>query len=229
VDDFTRREGLTMFGWLRSLSADATGLGYKIVALMRKIRRPLTFAVCRFFIHLHINQSHVTMSRLFLFIGFYFAWINSAFSIALGLMLTAWILDCIDGDLSRMLKNDNTVGEFEDVFVDNLAFLVFPLALIQSGRLSGVLGALFVFSAFSVLWMAERKQTGSGESASLLFHPKGDLFLSLSRKAVWVLMYLLVLFRFDLIKPTYVVITAILSISVLVNYFEIVRSRLKLG
>lgn len=216
-----------MLGWLRSLSAAATGLGYKIVAIMRKTRRPLTLAACRLFIRLHINQSHVTVSRLFLFIGIYFAWVYAAFSVALGLMLTDWILDCIDGDLSRMLKNDNAVGEFEDVFVDNLAFLIFPLALIQSGLLNGVPGALFVFSAFSVLWMAERKQTGSGESAALAFHPKGDLLLSLSRKVVWVLMYLFVLFRFDIFTPTYVVLTAILSVSVMVNYFQIIRSRLK--
>jgi phosphatidylglycerophosphate synthase len=194
---------------------------------MRKVRRPVTFAACRLFIRLHVNQSHITVSRIFLFIGFYFAWVDSAFSAALGLMLAAWILDCIDGDLSRMLKNDNAVGEFEDVFVDNLAFVVFPLALIQSGRLNGALGALFVFSAFSVLWMAERKQAGSGESVSLTFHPKGDLFLSLSRKAVWVLMYLFVFFRFDIFIEAYIAITAILLTSVVINYFQIIRSRLK--
>ncbi|RJO62002.1 MAG: hypothetical protein C4542_05005 [Dehalococcoidia bacterium] len=216
-----------MADWLRGLSASVTGLGYKIVALMRKTRRPLTFAACRLFIRLHINQSHITVSRIFLFAGFYFAWVYSAFSVALGLMLAAWILDCIDGDLSRMLKNDNAIGEFEDVFVDNLAFLIFPLALIQTGLLNGVLGALFVFSAFSVLWMAERKQTGGGEPVSLAFHPKGDLFLSLSRKVAWVLMYLFVLFRFDIFTEAYIAITAILLISVMINYFQIIRSRLK--
>jgi len=142
-------------------------------------------------------------------------------------MLAAWILDCIDGDLSRMLKNDNAVGEFEDVFGDNLVFLIFPVALIQTGLLNGVLGALFVFSAFAVLWMAERKQTGGGEPVSLTFHPKGDLFLSLSRKAVWVLMYLFVFFRFDIFTEAYIAITVILLISVMINYFQIIRSRLK--
>jgi phosphatidylglycerophosphate synthase len=216
-----------MADWLRGLSTAVTRIGCKIVALMRKTRRPLTFAACRLFIRLHINQSHITVSRIFLLIGFYFSWVNSAFSTALGLMLAAWILDCIDGDLSRMLKNDNAVGEFEDVFGDNLVFLIFPVALIQTELLNGVLGALFVFSAFAVLWMAERKQTGGGEPVSLTFHPKGDLFLSLSRKAVWVLMYLFVFFRFDIFTEAYIAITVILLISVMINYFQIIRSRLK--
>ncbi len=218
-----------MSDWLRDFSSVITRQGYTIVALMRKIRRPMTFTACRLFIHLHLNQSHITLIRIFLLVGSYFFWIRSAFSAALGLMLTAWILDCIDGDLSRMLQNDNGVGEFEDVFADNLAFLIFPLALIRTRLLDGTLGALFVFSAFSVLWMAERKQSGSGPSSTLIFHPKGDLLLSLSRKAVWILMYLFILARYNFFVPIYTVITSLLAISVMINYFQIIRSRLKFG
>lgn len=155
----------------------------------------------------------------------YFSWVNEALWVALGLMLADWVLDCIDGDLSRMLHHDNAVGEFEDVFTDNFAFLVFPLALIQTSRLSGVPGTLFVFGAFSVLWMAERKQSPAGDS--LEFHPKGDLILSLARKAVWILMYLFILFRLDIFTASYAVMAAILAVSVAVNYFQIIRSRLK--
>ncbi len=216
-----------MGNWLSSVSKVVTRIGGSAVTLMRKIRKPITFAVCRFFIRLHINQSHLTVTRILLLVGLYFAWLNLNLGVALSLMLGAWVLDCMDGDLSRMLKHDDAVGEFEDVFGDNLVFMVFPLALIRTGLLGGVIGTLFVFCAISVLWMAERKQTASGGAVSLIFHPKGDLLLGLSRKAVWILMYLFVFFKFDLFKPTYAVITVILLMSVTVNYFQIIRSRLR--
>lgn len=55
-----------MADWLKSLSEAASSLGRDIVALMRRVRRPFTFAASRFFIRLHINQSHVTVVRSFL-------------------------------------------------------------------------------------------------------------------------------------------------------------------
>jgi phosphatidylglycerophosphate synthase len=216
-----------MANCIASISALFTGIGVSAVGLMRRIRKPVTFAVCRFFIRLHINQSHLTVTRIFLLVGFYFAWVESAFWIALGLMLVAWALDCMDGDLSRMLKHDDAVGEFEDVFGDNLVFVIFPMALIQTDLLTGALGALFVFCAFSVLWMAQRQQTAGGGPAALVFHPKGDLLLSLSRKAVWILMYQYVFFRFDMFNASYLVLTALLLIAVGVNYFQIIRARLE--
>jgi phosphatidylglycerophosphate synthase len=216
-----------MANTLSIVSQSVDNIGRNIVAVMRKIRRPVTFAACRLLIHLHINQSHITLVRTFLLIGFYFAWVNSVISVAMGLMLSAWILDCTDGDLSRMLHNDNALGEFEDVMGDNFACLIFPLALIQAGQLCGVIGGLFIFSAFSVMWIANKKQTQDGQSISLTFSPKGNIFLSLSRKVVWVLMYLFVFFKIDIFNPTYTAITLILSISLVVCYYQIIRSRLK--
>ena len=64
-----------------------TGIGASAVALMRRIRKPVTFAVCRFFIRLRVNQSHVTVTRIFLMIAFYFAWVNPNIPLALVLML----------------------------------------------------------------------------------------------------------------------------------------------
>ncbi len=216
-----------MENWVSSVSKVVSRMGVSAVTLMRKTRKPVTFALCRFFIRLHINQSHITVTRILLLIGLYFAWLNLNLVAALGLMLAAWALDCMDGDLSRMLKHDDAVGEFEDVFGDNLVFVIFPLALIQTELLSGVMGALFVFCAISVLWMAEHKQTASGGAVSLIFHPKGDILLSLSRKAVWILMYLFVFFRLNIFEITYSVLTATLLISVTVNYLQIIRSRLR--
>jgi phosphatidylglycerophosphate synthase len=194
---------------------------------MRRVRRPLTFAACRFLIRLHLNQTHITLGRTFLLIGLYFAWVNSFYSVSLGLMLSAWILDCTDGDLSRMLHNDNAIGDFEDVMADNFACLIFPLALIQTGQINAVFGALFIFSAFSVMWTSHRKQNQKEGIITLTFTPKGDIFLSLSRKVIWVLMYLFVLFKLDIFNTSYAIITLILSISFVVHYSQIVSSRLK--
>ena len=192
--------------------------------LLRRIRHPLTFTICRFLIRLHINQTHLTLTRIFLVIGLYFVWDKSS-AAALALLLGDVVLDCLDGDLSRMLGNDNAVGEFEDLFADNLIFLIFPLALIHTGLLSGALGVIFVFCSFSVLCLAERKQTCSGDT--LIFHPKGDLFLSLSRKAVWILMYLFIFFKINIFNEAYIAITAVLLTSLSINYFQIISSRLK--
>jgi phosphatidylglycerophosphate synthase len=200
-------------------------MGRSIVALMRRLRRPATFAVSRFFIRLGVNQTHLTVVRIFLLAGVYFAWVYLDLGVALAIMLMAWALDCLDGDLSRMLGNDNAVGEFEDVFADNLVFVVFPLALISTHLLGGALAALSVFAAYSVLWLAERRQSADGKT--LVFHPKGDLLLTLTRKAVWLLMYLYIFFRLDIFTASYAVITALHLVSAGVNYFQVIRSRLK--
>ncbi len=197
-----------------------------LAKLYRKIRWPITSAICRVLMLMHINQSHLTLSRIFVLIALYFTWVNSFFTTALILMLTVFILDCLDGDLSRMLGHETPVGEFEDVMADNLACLILPLALIQTGRLNSVLGALFIFSALSVLWLAKRKILRNGNDIQLLFWPKGDIFQSLSRKVIWFVMYLFVFFRIDIFNPSYAVISIVLCISTAVNYYQIVKSRL---
>jgi phosphatidylglycerophosphate synthase len=211
---------------LQKLAKSIDKIGAKTVDLMRKTRRPVTFAASRLFIRLHINQSHITLGRILLLTGLYFAWINFALYIALGLMLSAWILDCVDGDLSRMLHHDNALGEFEDVFADNFACLIFPLILIETGRVYGVLGALFIFASYAVMWMARTKQTQDRGLPGLVFVPKGDIFLSLSRKVIWVLMYLFILFRLDIFNPAYAILTTVLSLSSISSYYNIIRSRL---
>jgi phosphatidylglycerophosphate synthase len=208
-----------------SLSRGITSLGRSIVSLIRRVRRPVTLAICRFLIRLGINQTHITLTRMFLLIGVYFAWVYTDLGVALAVMLIAWSMDCIDGDLSRLLGNDNAVGEFEDVFGDNLVFLIFPLALASTGLLSGELATIAVFAAYAVLWLAVRQQ--SPDSVTLVFHPKGDLVVTFTRKAVWVLMYLYIFFRIDFFTASYAAITAAHLLSVVVNYFQIIRPRLR--
>jgi phosphatidylglycerophosphate synthase len=212
---------------LSSLTEVLTRFGRSVMTVIRRLRKPLTDAACSLFIRLRINQTHITAARMLIMIGFYFAWVDGRIGLALGVMLSAWLLDCVDGDLSRRLGNDNAIGEFEDYFADNLVFLIYPLALSQSGYLAPALAGLMIFSASSVLWMAVRKQSASGDS--LVFHPQGDLLLRLSRGTMWVLMYLFIFFRWNAFDAAYAVLGAALGTSVLVNYFQIIRSRLRLA
>jgi phosphatidylglycerophosphate synthase len=204
---------------------ELTKIGQSCVSLIRRARRPLTHAICRLLKRLRVNQTHLTVFRMLLMAGFYFAWVAPQIWLAFALMFTSVLLDCVDGDLSRMLGNANAVGEFEDYFADNMVFLFFPLALMQTDLLQPLYAGIVIFSASCVLWMAERKQSAVGDS--LHFHPKGDLLLSLSRKAVWILMYLYIFFRLDWFNPAYGVLAAALGADTAVNYFQIVRRRLK--
>jgi phosphatidylglycerophosphate synthase len=212
--------------WFNSLIRSGENLWFNFARLYRKIRWPITSSICRVLMVMHINQSHLTLSRIFVLIALYFAWVSTFFTAALILMLTVFILDCLDGDLSRMLGHETPVGEFEDVMVDNLACLILPLALIQTGQLKGVLGALFIYAALSVLWLAKRKKPRDGNEAELIFWPRGDIFQSLSRKIIWLVMYLFVFFRIEIFNPSYAVISIVLCISTAVNYYQIVKSRL---
>jgi phosphatidylglycerophosphate synthase len=202
--------------------------GSSAVKLMRRVRRPLTGFVCRLLVAARINQSHLTLFRMLLLVAFYFVFIMSYWGAALALMLIAWFLDCVDGDLSRLLGNDNSVGEFEDAFGDNLACLVFPLALINKGLVSSSVGALFIFTAATDLWISRRASAPGSNNDIAGFRPKGDIWLSLARKAVWVAQYAFMCFHLDLFNPVYAVLSAMLCLSVAANYLLIVKDRLKL-
>lgn len=205
----------TVVGWANTLRDRCTGL-------IRKLRPPLTAPLCRFLIRLHINQTHLTLIRFAALIGFYFAFTHTAFVLSLVLVLLAWVLDCLDGDVSRMLGRADAAGAFEDLMGDNFACLVFPLALMQTGRLNPVWGGLFIFAAFTEVWLANRISNGS----DLVFQPQADIFLSLSRKAVWIVMYLFLFFRISFFNPVFAAAAVVLCVAIAAHYFQIIRSRL---
>jgi len=194
--------------------------------LVRQTRSPISYPICRLLIKLHINQSHVTLSRIIMLIGFYLAWAYNHHWLAFSLMLTAWLLDCVDGDLSRSLGNENEVGRFEDAWADNFACLIFPLALIQSGQLSGVLGALFIFAAFADYWLSGRPGKFVNQNTNLAFKPRGDIWLRLTRKIIAILLYLFIFFKVDIFNYAYGVMTLGLCLAAAFNYWQIIRSRL---
>jgi phosphatidylglycerophosphate synthase len=216
---------------MNTILSSAAGIinrfGAAAVKLMRRVRRPLTGLACRLLVSARINQSHLTLFRMSLLCAFYFIFVRGFFGVALAVMLTAWVLDCVDGDLARLLGNDNATGEFEDAFGDNLACLIFPLALISTGFIKGTVGALFIFAAASDLWISHRLARPENKHELCGFRPKGDLWLSLARKTVWVVQYAFMFFRLDFFNPVYIVLSVILSLSVTTNYVVIVRERLR--
>ncbi len=212
--------------WFTAISKWGEKLRSSNTALIRKVRPPLTAPICRFLIRLQVNQSHLTFSRFFLLIGFYFAFVNTFYGLALGLAVTAWIIDCLDGDLSRMLGHATVLGEFEDVMGDNFACLIFPLALIQTGFIDGAWGGLFIFAAFTVFWISNRNQPKDADGPELVFRPKGDIFLSITRIVIWILMWLFLFFRVNIFNQVYAASAVILCFSTALNYYQIVRSRL---
>jgi len=125
--------------------------------------------------------------------------VNSLFAAAFILMLAAWALDCVDGDLSRMLGHDSSTGVFEDIMGDNLACLVFPLALIQTGLLNGVIGGLFIFGSFTNIWMINRDKDGGG----LIFRPRSSMVISLPAIFIWALMFGYLFFRFNIFNGSF--------------------------
>jgi len=131
-------------------------------------------------------------------------------------MLSAWALDCVDGDLSRMLGHDSSTGVFEDIMGDNLACLVFPLALIQTGLLNGVIGGLFIFGSFTNIWMINRDKDGGG----LIFRPRSSMVISLPAIFIWALMFGYLFFRFNIFNGSFLAVAILLSLSVAGNYFS---------
>jgi phosphatidylglycerophosphate synthase len=217
---------LQKMNWFRAVTRSLEELRRILVAFIRKVRWPVTSAICRVLIRLHINQTHLTLSRIFFLIVFYFAWVYSFFTAALILMLAAWALDCLDGDLSRMLGQDSSIGEFEDIMGDNLACLVFPLALMQTGLLNGVIGGLFIFASFSNLWLINRNQPNDSGGVRLAFEPRSSMFISIPAISIWALMFVYIFFKFNVFATGFLVVAVLLCLSVAVNYYQIIKSRL---
>jgi phosphatidylglycerophosphate synthase len=217
---------LQKMNWFRAVTRSLEELRRILVAFIRKVRWPVTSAICRVLIRLHINQTHLTLSRIFFLIVFYFAWVYSFFTAALILMLAAWALDCLDGDLSRMLGQDSSIGEFEDIMGDNLACLVFPLALMQTGLLNGVIGGLFIFASFSNLWLINRNQPNDSGGVRLAFEPRSSMFISIPAISIWALMFVYIFFKFNVFDTGFLVVAILLCLSVAVNYYQIIKSRL---
>jgi phosphatidylglycerophosphate synthase len=191
----------------------------------QNFRRPVTTPLCKLLIRLHINQSHITITRFVLLIIFFPLWIGQHYYIAVLLLAINFFLDMIDGDLARILKTNSDLGKFEDVMADNFMVVVFPLALIWQGLVSGFLGAYFIF-VVSLSWWLSVIRRNYGVKSDWLFKPEASSLLHIVR--FWVLTVLVVLyalFRVDVVSEVMLALSIILTLIAVYDYYHIMKSR----
>jgi len=189
-------------------------------------RKPITAPISKFFIFLHINQSHVTAFRLVLLIAFLPLWINEHYNVAIMLLAINIILDIVDGDLARILKTDSDIRKFQDVMVDNIMVVILPLALIWQGLVSGFLGAYYIFIVMLSWWFSVIKRNHSSKSV-WLFRAQASFFLFITRFCiVTILVFLYVLFNIEVFSEAIITLSIILTLNTAYNYSQIIRLRL---
>jgi phosphatidylglycerophosphate synthase len=153
-------------------------------------------------------------------------WINQYYFIALLFLFINFLLDVIDGELARMLKTDSDLGKFEDLMVDNFMVVVLPLALIWQGLVPGFLGAYYIFVATLSWWLSVIRRN-RGVKSDWIFRPEASGLLHFSR--FWVLtilMFLYVFSRVDVFTNTILVLSIVLTVSCIYDYYQIIKERL---
>ena len=190
-----------------------------------RLRQPVTRPVSRFFIKLHINQSVVTFLRFLMVIAFLPLWIYEHYYLAVLLLALNVFLDILDGDLARVLQQDSEIRKFEDVSVDNLVVVLLALALIGGGFVSGLVGAYYIFIATLSWWFSVVRRNQERRSA-WLFHAQASSLLFLLRFCVvTILMFVYAFFQVDIFSFTLIVLSVILTLSALYDYWKITRAR----
>ncbi len=97
----------------------AEGIVSSIDKKLHDIRKPITMLVAKVFIKLRMNDRHVTAVRFALVLVFFLFWIQSHYGIAAAFLALNILLDMVDGDFARSVKNDSDARSFVDVTVDN--------------------------------------------------------------------------------------------------------------
>ena len=188
-------------------------------------RKPITTPISRFFILLHMNQSHVTAIRFIMMIAFLPLWIYEHYQLAALLLAITILLDIVDGDLARILKTDSDLRKFEDVMADNIVVVIIPLALICQGLISGFLGAYYIFIVTLSWWLSAIKRNITTKSTGL-FRAQASSFLFIIRFVVMpTLIFLYALFGVEVFSPTVITLSIILTLNTAKNYYHIIRSR----
>jgi phosphatidylglycerophosphate synthase len=222
IDPFRKNWGLgVMTDFLKTVEGFANNIDYKF----HEIRKPITTPICKFFIMLHMKESHITATRFIILIAFLSLWIHEHYYIAISLLAINIMLDVVDGDLARILNTDSDVRKFEDVMVDNIAVVVFPLALIWQGLISGFLGAYYIFMMTLSWWLSVIRRNSILRS-KWLFRAQASPFLFIARFCiVTFLMFLYALFKLDAFSPVMIAVSTILTLGAGYDYWYIIRSK----
>lgn len=200
---------------------------YYINSTFSRKRLLITIPICNLLKQFHINQSHISILRALVLVAFFLLWINHQYIIATFLLVLNFLLDLIDGDLARMLKTDSDLGKFEDVTVDNIMVIIFPLALIWQGLISGFLGAYYIYIV-SLSWWLSVIRLNQREKTNWIIKPQAYALLHFMRFwIITVLMFMYAFWRVDIFWETILILSIILSAISLYDYYQIIKVRLK--
>ncbi len=199
----------------------AEGIVSSIDRRLHDIRKPMTMLVAKVFIKLRMNDRHVTAVRFALVLVFFLFWIQTRYGIAAAFLALNILLDMVDGDFARLVKNDSDVRSFVDVTVDNTEVVIYSLALIVTGLVSGVLGAYYVFALTASWWLSATRRRHLLKRNRL----QASSFLFFARFFILILlMFLYALFSVEIFEPAIIVLSVVLTISAAYDFFRIPRS-----
>jgi phosphatidylglycerophosphate synthase len=172
-----------------------------------------------------INPSHVTGTRFFVLIAFFFLWINQEFIAAVMLLLLNWLLDGIDGDLARMKRVDSDLGKFEDVTADNFMVVILPLALTWQGLISGFTGAYYIFIV-SLSWWFSVLRLNQKTKSTWIIKPQAAGLLHIPRFwTVTLLMFAYAFWHLDIFQEVIIILSVLLTYVVIQDYYQLIKRR----
>jgi phosphatidylglycerophosphate synthase len=193
----------------------------------KQLRQPVTSPICSLLIKLGINQSHVSLFRVLLLLVFSLLWVNQEFPAAVITLALFFIVDWIDGDLSRALNHAGDLGKFEDVTIDNLMVVAFPLLLIYQKLIPGILGAIYVFLVTQSWWFSVIRRNAARQSNWLLRAQASSLLHILRFWVVTILMVQYAFWRLEWFTPVLFTLSILLALSLVFDYYQIIKNRLR--
>jgi phosphatidylglycerophosphate synthase len=186
-------------------------------------RKPITAEISKFFIRLHINDRHLTFTRFILALLFLPAWISGFYYAALSLLTLNIILDVIDGDLARVLNTDSDVRKFLDVTVDNIVVILYPLALMWQGLISGFLGGYYIFVMTMSWWLCAVRRSTFVKSNWIFRAQANRLLFILRFVLLTLLMFAYALLGIDIFSPAVLFISVCLTLTGIYDFYKILR------
>jgi phosphatidylglycerophosphate synthase len=186
-------------------------------------REPVTTRISHVFISLGINDRHLTLARFLLALLFLPLWLSGFYQAAVTLLALNIILDVIDGDLARVLHTDSDVRKFLDVTVDNIVVILYPLALIWQGLISGFLGAYYIFVMTLSWWLSAIRRSTSVKS-NWVFRAQATRLLFILRFVVLtVFMFVYAISGIDVFSSVVLFVSVCLTITSVYDFYHLMQ------
>ncbi len=156
----------------------------KIEAAGKKLRISLFKPILFIFTKTGLNANHLSAIGLaFASASFYFI-IAGNLAAGLWLFAAAFLLDMLDGSLSRYQKNSSDKGKFLDMTVDSLVSSMIALALMIKGAVRPAEGSIFIYLMlitiiFACIINSKKYKT------DWLFHPRAGFLAHLPKNILF--------------------------------------------